>query len=94
MAATNPSGEPDDVSARSRPTLASGPSSPSRRWIAVVIGVVVVAAALIVGYMLLYNGGGSGSGSGSGGGGTGGGYVILAVGAGAIDRLIRRVRRP
>jgi hypothetical protein len=81
MAATDPRKEPvqrDDGSGR--PTLASSSTSSPRRsrWVAIAIGVVVLAVIGVIAYMLLYGGDG-GTGGGSGGGG--GGYLMLALSA-------------
>jgi hypothetical protein len=96
MAATEPTREPDRMEDRPRPTLAPTNAPTSRRWLRIVIGLVVLAAIAVIGYMILYpsGGGGYGGGSSSGGsGGTGGGgYLVLAFTGDQIRRVIRRTQ--
>ncbi len=71
-----------------RPTLTKGPTASAHRsrWIAIAIGIVILAAIGVVAYMLLYNGnGGGGSGSGGGGGGLYG--FALALSSDGVRRL-------
>jgi peptidoglycan/LPS O-acetylase OafA/YrhL len=93
MAATDPRQEPAQRDDRhGRPTLApSSMSLPRRpRWMAIAIGVVVLAVIGVIAYLLLYNGDG-GYGGGSGGGGGGGGYFMLALSAEQTRRLRDRM---
>lgn len=95
MAATEPTREPDRMEDRPRPTLAPTNAPTSRRWIPIVIGIVVLAAIAVIGYMILYPSGGGGYGGSSSGGSSGtggGGYLVLAFTGDQIRRVIRRIR--
>jgi len=89
MAATDPRQEQAQRDDRySRPTLAGSPTSSPRRsrWMAIAVGIVVLAVIGVIAYMLLYNGSG-----GSGGGGGIGGYSAIALSAGQVRRLRDRL---
>jgi hypothetical protein len=92
MAATEPTREPDGMDDRPRPTLASSSAPTRRRWVPIVIGLVVLAAIAVIGYMILYPSGGGGYGGGGGGGTGGGGYLVLAFTGDQIRRVVRRIR--
>jgi peptidoglycan/LPS O-acetylase OafA/YrhL len=67
--------------------------APRRRWMAIGLGLVIIAAIAVVVYFALYSGGSSGYGGGGGAGGGGGGYFMLAVGADATRRTLAWIRR-
>ena len=97
MAATNPKEEPQQGERQyGRPTLAKGPTASAHRsrWIAIAIGIVILAAIGVVAYMLLYNGnGGGGSGNGGGGGGLYGFALTLSSdGVRRLKTVISRCR--
>ena len=97
MAATEPAREPDGMDERTRPTLARSTTPTRRRWIPIVIGLIVLAAIVVIGYFVLYPSGGGGYSGGSGGGGGGGGaggggYFVLAFTGDQVRRVVRRIR--
>ena len=94
MAATEPAREPDSMDERTRPTLARSTTPTRRRWIPIVIGLIVLAAIVVIGYFVLYpsGSGGYGGGSGGGGGAGGGGYFVLAFTGDQVRRVVRRIR--